>query len=90
VAIENLSVDRKDWVAQQAGYQAMLTVALLTALARKQLGNDQLAQVRDLAAQAALHVFGRLGERPFDIPVGLPMDERLATIFMAFLADDDR
>ena len=90
VAIENLSVDRKDWVAQQAGYQTMLTVALLTAVARKQLGNDQFTQVRDLAAQAALHVFGPLGERPFDIPVGLPMDERLATIFMAFLADDDR
>ena len=50
VAIENLSVDRKDWVAQQAGYQTMLTVALLTALARKQLGNDQFTQVRDLAA----------------------------------------
>jgi len=43
-----------------------------------------------LAAKAALHVFGPLGERPFDIPVGLPMDERLATIFMAFLADGDR
>ncbi len=70
VAIENLSVDRKDWVAQQAGYQTMLAVALLMALARKQLGNDQFAQVRDLAAQAALRVFGPLGERPFDIPVG--------------------
>ncbi|WP_433949794.1 hypothetical protein [Brevundimonas bullata] len=43
VAIENLAVDRKDWVAQQAGYQTMLAVALLTAMARKQLGNDQLA-----------------------------------------------
>jgi hypothetical protein len=54
------------------------------------LGNDQFARVRDLAAQVALHVFGLLGERPFNFSVGLPMDERLATIFMAFLADDDR
>ena len=38
VAIEPLSVDRKDWVAQQADYQAMLTVALLTALRQKAVG----------------------------------------------------
>jgi hypothetical protein len=38
VAIETLSVDRKDWVAQQADYQAMLTVALLTALRQKAVG----------------------------------------------------
>jgi len=83
-AVEQLAVDRKDWIVQQAGYQTMLTVALLSALAREQLGVERVAQVRDLAAKAALQVFGPLGERPFEVSAGMPSDERLLALFDTF------
>jgi hypothetical protein len=82
-AIANYMVDRKSWVAHQAGYQTLLGTAVMLALARKTLSKDELSEARKTAEQAAVLLFGPLGKRPFDVDVSPPTDERLLALFEA-------
>jgi hypothetical protein len=82
-AIAQYNVDRKSWVAHQAGYQTLLGTAVMLALARKSLSKDELTEARKTAEQAAVLLFGPLGKRPFDVDVSPPTDERLLALFEA-------
>lgn len=82
-ALANYSVDRKSWVAHQAGYQTVLGTAVMLALARKSLTTEELRDARRTAEQAAVILFGPLGKRPFDVDVNPPSDERLLALFEA-------
>ena len=82
-AIAQYNVDRKSWVAHQAGYQTLLGTAVMLALARKSLSKDELTEARKTAEQAAVLLFGPLGIRPFDVDVSPPTDERLLALFEA-------
>ena len=53
--------DRRDWIAQQAGHQTMLTLALLTALAKRTLNEEELAKVRQMGGQAGALLLVPLG-----------------------------
>jgi hypothetical protein len=81
--LANYSVDRKSWVAHQAGYQTVLGTAVMLALARKSLTTEELRDARRTAEQAAVILFGPLGKRPFDVDVNPPSDERLLALFEA-------
>ena len=75
--------DRRDWIAQQAGHQTMLTLALLTALAKRTLNEEELAKVRQMGGQAGALLFGPLGKHPFDVDAPPPEDDRLVALFAA-------
>jgi hypothetical protein len=81
--LANYSIDRKSWVAHQAGYQTVLGTAVMLALARKSLTTEELRDARRTAEQAAVILFGPLGKRPFDVDVNPPSDERLLALFEA-------
>ena len=82
-AIAQYSVDRKSWVAHQAGYQTVLATSIMLALARKSLTTEELRDARKTAEQAAVILFGPLGKRPFDVDMSRPSDERLLALFEA-------
>jgi len=82
-AIAQHAIDRKSWVAHQAGYQTLLGTAVMLALARKSLTTEELRDARKTAEQAAVLLFGPLGKRPFDVDVSPPTDERLLALFEA-------
>jgi hypothetical protein len=48
-AVAQYSVDRKSWVAHQAGYQTVLGKAVMVALARKSLTTEELREARKTA-----------------------------------------
>lgn len=81
--INTAHLDRRDWIAQQAGHQTMLTLALLTALAKRTLNEEELAKVRQMGGQAGALLFGPLGKRPFDVDAPPPEDDRLVALFAA-------
>lgn len=77
--------DKRDWIAQQSGHQTMLTLALVTALAKRTLTEEELAKVRHIGAQAGSMLFGPLEKRPFDIDYPPPDDELLLALWAAVL-----
>ncbi len=81
--VDNASQDRRSWSVVQSGYQTMLTLALVTALAKRTLTDDELAKVRHMGHQAGALLFGPLGKRPFDVEAPVPDDDRLVALFAA-------
>tara|TARA_R110002051_G_scaffold41530_7_gene86147 strand:+ start:37454 stop:37843 length:390 start_codon:yes stop_codon:yes gene_type:complete len=75
--------DKRDWIAQQSGHQTMLTLALVTALAKRTLTEDELAKVRHMGAQADVMLFDPLEERPFYVDYPPPEDDLLLALWAA-------
>jgi hypothetical protein len=81
--IDGAFQDKRDWMAQQSGHQTMLTLALVTALAKRTLKDDEIAKVRHMGGQAGALLFGPLGKRPFTVEAPVPDDDRLLALFAA-------
>lgn len=76
-----------EWSAKQAGYQTMVTLSLVLAMAKRSMSEDEIKQARMVAGQAAEVVFGRLGERPFHPRMDPPEDDRLVALLEAFSSE---
>lgn len=75
---EHAGVDR--YVQTQLGHQSMLALALSTAVLRKQLAPEEIANVRSLASEAASLLFGPVPSRPPEFQAGNSDDPRVQAL----------
>lgn len=82
--IQDYLPSSETYYVRQTGHQLMMVLAMVTALAKKELSDSDMAAVREVAKKAAAAAFGTVPARPFTADLGEREDPRIAALHKLF------
>lgn len=86
--VMDAGTDPADYFRRQTALQGFLTAGLVTAMAKKVLGQEEASAFREVAAEMAAELFGPPPVRPFETAaVVTDPDPRVLALFAAFGVD---